>query len=297
MKLSFVITLLASMAILSLSAPVLSNDEAMLEALSATLEAETHNSAPAQADASVDVETSEKSTIAVRTITITSTRNNWMSFSWVACFDQTGKNVCAGKPATSNNAYAAPWGNPQTPLTSDRNTNTAAGNCFHSGSQDTNNWWKVDLQGDFDIASIQFGARNDGHQDQSSGLLITMQDKNGVTLPGAANQFTTTATQLQTFKVEGTLLGYKGNHDEHLAPVVGLLANLKTKLQNSIIASRNEVANKKATADAAKTAADQAAGVFNEASTVSGTLTTSANREIEMLDKIVEMVHTLNGKK
>ncbi len=90
MKLSFVITLLASMAILSLSAPVLSNDEAMLEALSATLEAETHNSAPAQADASVDVETSEKSTIAVRFITITSTRNNWMSFSWVACFDQTG---------------------------------------------------------------------------------------------------------------------------------------------------------------------------------------------------------------
>ena len=90
MKLSFVITLLASMAILSLSAPVLSNDEAMLEALSATLEAETHNSAPAQADASLDVETSETSTIAVRTITITSTRADWMSFSWVACFDQSG---------------------------------------------------------------------------------------------------------------------------------------------------------------------------------------------------------------
>jgi hypothetical protein len=81
--------------------------------------------------------------------------------------------------------------------------------------------------------------------------------QNGVALPGAGNRFTTSTTQLQTFKVEGTVLGYKGNHDEHLAPVVGLLAQLKTKLQNSIIASQNEVATKKATADAAKTAADQ----------------------------------------
>jgi hypothetical protein len=88
-----------------------------------------------------------------------------------------GKNVCAGKPATANNAHPAPWGDPQTPLTPNRNTNTGAGNCFHSGTPNPGNWWKVDLQGDFDIASIQFGARNDGHQDQSSGLVITMLDK------------------------------------------------------------------------------------------------------------------------
>jgi len=269
----------------------------MLEALSATLEAETHNSAPAQADASVDVETSETSTIAVRTITITSTRADWMSFSWVACFDQNDKNVCAGKPATFLNAHPAPWGDPQTPLTKDRNTNTGGGNAFHSGSPAVGNWWKVDLQGDFDIASIQFGLRNDCCPNQGSGLLITMQDRNGVTIPGAVNQFTTTQTQLQTFKVDGTLLGYKGNYDEHLAPVVGLLSSLKIKLQNAIIASKNEVATKKNTADTAKAAADQAAGVFNEASTLSGQVTTSANKEIEMLDKIVEMVHTLNGKK
>jgi hypothetical protein len=86
--------------------------------------------------------------------------------------------------------------------------------------------------------------------------------QNGVTIPGAVNQFTTTTTQLQTFKVDGTLLGYKGNHDEHLAPVVGLLSSLKIKLQNSIIASRNEVATKKNTADTAKAAADQVLLVF-----------------------------------
>jgi hypothetical protein len=99
MKLSFVLTLLASMAILSLGAPLIGNndEEAMLQALSATLAAQTGDSASAHDDATVDVETGETSetgessaTRLVRYITITNPRPSTMSFSWVACFDHTG---------------------------------------------------------------------------------------------------------------------------------------------------------------------------------------------------------------
>lgn len=90
MKLSFVLALLASMAILSLSAPLLGNDEAMLQALAATLGAETHHSASADADATIDLDTSMTSLKGVRFISVSSDRSNWMSFSWVGCFDQSG---------------------------------------------------------------------------------------------------------------------------------------------------------------------------------------------------------------
>jgi len=123
--------------------------------LAATLSAENHDSAKSAANegpvshaqvAVADVETAMTSSRLVRYIRITSPRDDWMSISWLACYDRSGtKNVCAGKPATSNNAYSAPWGNPATPLTEDENLSIKEGNAFISGSQATGNWWRVDL--------------------------------------------------------------------------------------------------------------------------------------------------------
>ena len=62
MKLAFVFALLASLAVLSLAAPTLNGDEAMLEALAATLSAETHDTASADstvADLETVVQTKE----------------------------------------------------------------------------------------------------------------------------------------------------------------------------------------------------------------------------------------------
>ena len=226
MKLSFVLSVLASMAVLSLAVPLVASDgeEAMLQALSATLEAQGGNAASADAESTVDVETEVTSSRLVRSITITSPRPNWMSFSWVACYDSAGARcfaswrckfvcnvlkygllmrsafrkqcvrrqarICIDLLLSSQvsphtraplfigfiNSFSA-WGTATTPLTATQGFGTHAGNCFHSGTPASGNWWKVDLQGDFDIRSIKFGSRNDGNQDQSSGLVITMQDK------------------------------------------------------------------------------------------------------------------------
>jgi len=293
MKLSFVLSVLASMAVLSLAAPLVASDgeEAMLQALSATLEAQGGNAASADAESTVDVETAVTSSRLVRFITVTSHRHNWMSFSWVACYDSAGNNVCAGKPASASTSYSSPWGTATTPLTATQGFGTHAGNCFHSGTPASGNWWKVDLQGDFDIRSIKFGSRNDGHQDQSSGLVITMQDKNGADVP-SSRTFTTTADRTQTFDVAETA----GKHAEHLSPVMELLNGLRAKLLKTQTTSSDEANVRKAAADAARKAADVATGISTEAAQVHNQVMTSTQRELEMLDKIVTMVNTLNGK-
>jgi hypothetical protein len=58
------------------------------------------------------------------------------------------------------------------------------------------------------------------------------QNNNQINQEGA--RFTTSASQrtTQTFDVPH-FFAYKGNHNEHISPVVQLLESLKTKLRNS----------------------------------------------------------------
>ena len=90
-----------------------------------------------------------------------------------------GLNVCSGKPASANNAWPdPPWGNPQTPLTANKNTVSTAGNSFHSGTDSVGNWWQVDLGvPGFPVTEIRFRSRNDCCASQSSLLQIIMLDK------------------------------------------------------------------------------------------------------------------------
>ena len=91
---------------------------------------------------------------------------------------RSGFNVCSGKPASASNAWADPWGNPQTPLTANKNIVTTAGNSFHSETNSVGNWWQVDLGvPGFPVTEIRFRSRNDCCGSQSSLLQIIMLDK------------------------------------------------------------------------------------------------------------------------
>ena len=78
-------------------------------------------------------------------------------------------------------------------------------------------------------------------------------------IEGTGSSFTTSgsATTTQTFEVAGTVLGYTGKYDEHLAPVVALLDQLKTKLLNSKKITADEAESKRVAAKAAQDAADK----------------------------------------
>jgi len=154
--------------------------------------------------------------------------------------------------------------------------------------------------------------------------------QDGIKLEGPSNTFTTSGTGTQTYKVLGNPFGYKGSYDEHLGPVVSLLQSLREKLVNAMKNSQTDVQGKKDAMEAAKIKADeiqrqaladaakvllwqcfaavflcfcfsrfldgQAAGVYNEAKSLDGQVATKSSKEIEMLDNIMTMVHTLNGK-
>ena len=197
----FVFALLASLGALAFAAPTLplDGDEALLAALSQTVAMQAANLPPAgdnvdpvtgdsgsvASSVVADVESSMASSRLVRYIKISNPagRSDWMSISWVACFDRTGKNVCANKQASASTRYSNPWGNPSTPLSESENTGQGEGNAFITGNQDNSNWWKVDLGSPgFDIKEIKFRGRNDcayvhNCPNQYAGLLITMEDK------------------------------------------------------------------------------------------------------------------------
>jgi len=289
---------LASLGVLAFAAPSLplDSDDALLAALSDSMSQKVASSAVA------DVESSVASSRLVRYIRISSVnRADWMSISWVACFDRSGKNVCAGKAASASNGHGGGWGEPSTPLSAAENTNTGHANAFITGNQASSNWWRVDLGAPgFDLKEIRFRGRNDcmgGCTNQYSNLVITMEDKDGNTLPGSQNQFTTTAASgVQTFKVVGNVMGYEGKHDEHLAPIVDLLESLKEKLRKTLTAVQSEVAESKKKRDAIRTEAAKADGQYEAASKEDELLKSKSDKELEMIDKIMAMVHTLNGK-
>ena len=103
MKLSFLLSILASLAVLSLSAPLnidvagplkIDADETVLEALASSLnvsDVQVHNAG--ETELQIDAASSSRK---VRYIRIESRpgRNNYLSISWVACFDLFGALLC-----------------------------------------------------------------------------------------------------------------------------------------------------------------------------------------------------------
>ena len=102
MKLVFLLTILASLAVLSLSAPLkidvaeastpqkIDADEAMLEALASSL------NVPNAGESELETNVASDSAKKVRYIRIQSRagRNNVIAFSWLACYDLYGALLC-----------------------------------------------------------------------------------------------------------------------------------------------------------------------------------------------------------
>jgi len=92
-------------------------------------------------------------------------------------------------------------------------------------------------------------------------------------------------------------LGYTGKHDEHLSPVVALLHSLKDKLRNSKKITADRLLDLTGESKKAEKAAEIALGAMNEAIKIDNSEGARTSKELEMIDSILAMVHTLNGKK
>jgi len=301
MKLVLFFALAAVLATLSFAAPALpeaDDDEAFLAAIEKTVKAES------QSDVETTVGAKMTSTRPVRYIRITQPAVQHLCFSWLACYDQAGSNVCANRnpqftTVGNCNPHPDPWGLSAPVLSPVENTATSTGNCYCSATPTQNNYWQLDLGvNGVDLKQIKYRPRNDAPV-YSFGAVITIWDKDMKLIEGPATTFTASAslTTTQTFDITGNGLGYTGTYDEQLAPVVALLDQLKVKLLNSKKITADQAENMRVAARAAQDTADRATGAWNEAKTMDLEQGSRNAKELAMLDNIMMMVHTLNGKK
>jgi len=213
-----------------------------------------------------------------------------------------GNNVCADRnkftSSGNGNPYSDPWGLSAPVLSSVENTGTQTGNCYCSAQPNPGNYWQVDL-GNTGVAlkTIKYRTRNDGASYGFS-VVITLWDKDNKQIDVQGAKFTTSASQTttQTFDV-ASFLGYTGKYDEHLSPVVALLDSLKDKLRNSKKITADRLIDLTTESKKADKAAEIAQGAMNEAIKIDNSEGARTSKELEMIDSIMAMVHTLNGKK
>jgi hypothetical protein len=175
MKVTLLIVLAATLATLSIAAPTLSqvdDDAVLLASLQTQVQSSTQD----------DMRP-------VRYIRITQPAGNHLCFSWLACYDQAGNNVCAdrngknGQHTSSGNGnpHGDPWGLSAPVLSSVENTGQQTGNSYCSANSNAGNYWQVDLGTGIALKQIKYRTRNDSPTYGFS-VVITLWDKVFVTL-------------------------------------------------------------------------------------------------------------------
>ncbi len=177
-KLTLLIVLAATLAILAIAAPTLSqvdDDATFLTSLQTQLQSSMH----------------EDDIILVRYIRITQPAGNHLCFSWLACYDQAERNVCVdrngkngqGQHTSSGNGnpHGDPWGLSAPVLSSVENTGEQTGNCYCSASSNAGNYWQVDLGTGIALKQLKFRTRNDSPS-YGFNVVIAHYDKVFVTL-------------------------------------------------------------------------------------------------------------------
>jgi hypothetical protein len=174
MKLTLLIVLAATIATLAIAAPTLSqvDDDATLLA-------------------SLQTQVQSDDITLVRYIRITQPQGNHLCFSWLACYDQAGVNVCKdrngkngqGQHTSSGNGnpHGDPWGLGAPVLSEVENTKTESGNCYCSANSNAGNYWQVDLGTGIALKQLKYRTRNDSPSYGFS-VVIALYDKVFVTL-------------------------------------------------------------------------------------------------------------------
>jgi hypothetical protein len=138
--------------------------------------------AESQSDVETTVGAQMTSTRLVKFIRLTQPAANHLCFSWLACYDQAGKNVCAERNQFTSagggtTPHPDPWGLSAPVLSAVENSGQQGGNAYCSATAPAGNWWQVDLGGlGVDIKQIKYRTRNDSPS-YGFNIQITLWDK------------------------------------------------------------------------------------------------------------------------
>jgi hypothetical protein len=306
MKIAIVCMVLASVAALSLSAP-LSLDDSLLQSLSEALEVEKTGAADVPVDftaetvSNTEVATKESlHAFGTRFVRIQSSQS-YLQVAYVSVQTADGKVVSEGKSVSSS---CGSCGYPAAPsvIVNGKAEIRAHPGAWHSSVN--NDWIEIDLGQSFHVAKVVFYNRADCCQHRSDRAVLTLLDANRKEVDAAV--LTGDKMQIFDFKqcsIDQKTGSYKNNHADHVTPILSLLCGLQNKIKSSqvegqkrVAAANTVAAEKKEVVKKAKEEEDKA---ISEATTLDNeekTADVQKHRELEMIDKMVQMIHALNGK-
>eukprot|EP00462_Mataza_sp_D1_P021319 CAMPEP_0175140182 /NCGR_PEP_ID=MMETSP0087-20121206/11319_1 /TAXON_ID=136419 /ORGANISM="Unknown Unknown, Strain D1" /LENGTH=1638 /DNA_ID=CAMNT_0016423281 /DNA_START=25 /DNA_END=4938 /DNA_ORIENTATION=+ len=125
-----------------------------------------------------DIPLKPSPTSKVRYVKLVKRVKGWMSFSWLAVYDKSGKNVAFNKDASAAGSHSGAWGDVNKPI-SGSEVKRGNGNSWHSSNSNVGFWWKVDLGRDYDVRDVVFRGRTDCCADQSGRIRILALDSAG----------------------------------------------------------------------------------------------------------------------
>jgi hypothetical protein len=308
MKIAIFCMVLASVAALSLSAP-LSLDDSLLQSLSEALEGEKTGAVTADVPVDFTAETVSNTEVATKeSSTPSGTRfvriqssQAYLQVSYVSVQTADGKVVSEGKSVSSS---CGSCGYPAAPSVIVNGKAEARGHPGEWHGTSNNDWIEIDLGQSFHVAKVVFYNRADCCAERATRAILTLLDADRKQVDAAV--LNGDMMQIFDFKqcsIDQNTGSYKNNHADHVTPILSLLCGLQNKIKNSQVDGQKQVAaantvaaEKKAIVEKAKVEEDKAISAATTLANEEKTADVQKQRELEMIDKMVQMIHALNGK-
>jgi len=308
MKIAIFCMVLASVAALSLSAP-LSLDDSLLQSLSEALEVEKTGAVHADVPVDFAAETVSNTQVATkgppspsgtRFVRIQSSQA-YLQVSYVSVLTADGKVVSEGKSVSSS---CGSCGYPAAPSVIVNGKAEARAHPGEWHSTDKNDWIEIDLGQSFHVAKVVFYNRADCCTERATRAVLTLLDADRKQVDAAV----LTGDMMQIFdfqqcSIDQNTGSYKNNHAESITPILSLLCGLQNKIKLSQVEGQKQVAAANAVASEKKAVVEKAKAEEDKAISAAATLVNEEKtadvqkqRELDMIDKMVQMVHALNGK-
>ena len=307
MKFLLCVLLLASSAALSLAVPVMANsDEAMLQSLSEELQVDA---APTQnTDLAADTLENAQETDAVTDHSGKMTRfvrlqsaSSYLQVSYIAVSTPDGKVVSERKGVTSSCGSCGYPAAPNVIVNGKAEARAHPGEWHATSNLD---WIEIDLGQDYPVSKVVFYNRADCCQERSNQAILTLLDSNRGTVDSAL--LNGDNMQIFTFvscDIDMNTASYSNNHAESANPILGLLCGLQMKIKSTQVAGAKQVAAVKAAAETKKAVVQKAQEDFDKATAAATTADKDESnsnmqrqKELDMIDTMVAMIHALNGK-
>jgi len=264
---------------------------------------QTHSSEHSAAVAVQNVQVSAGASKGSRYVRFQSAQAHFQ-VSYVSVQTSDGKVVSAGKQVTSNCGQCGFQAQPNVIVNGNAEARSYSGGGVWHASGGSSDWIEIDLGNEFPVSKVVFYNRDDCCRQRSNRATLTLLNSKREQVDAALlNEDKMQIFNFDVCGIESAVSSYKNNHAESTKPMLQLLCNLEAKIKNSQVSGQVNVAQLNSVASGKQAAVVEAETAYNTALSAAETLANEEStadvqrqRELNMIDSMIQMIHALNGK-